>query len=78
MDDPNTGELEIKRHGYGHFINVDILLYVDTPIHHCCVWKSWSDATLLNTAWIHLQEESFHLFLSFDRPHQDSDSRMSF
>ena len=39
MDDPNTGELEIKRHGYRHFINVDILLYVDTPIHHCCVLK---------------------------------------
>jgi hypothetical protein len=39
MDDPNTGELEIKRHRYCHFINVDILLYVDTLIHHCRVLK---------------------------------------
>jgi hypothetical protein len=39
MDNPNTGELEIKRHGYCHFINFDIFLYVNTLIHHCRALK---------------------------------------
>jgi hypothetical protein len=76
MDDPNTGELETKRHGCRQFINVDILLYVDTLIHHCRVLKVMIRCHIAQYG-LNTFARKFSPFPSFDRPHQENDSRMS-